>query len=259
MALTIHLNQFDGPLDMLLFLIGKAKIDIRDIFVSEVTDQYIQSVREAEDLDMEDASAFITMAATLIEIKSRSLLPKPQTETDEEDPEKLLIRQLEEYQRYKQSSQELKALEKAAEAVFSKLPEEYPLPPPSLELKGLTLDGLFKAFSEVLRRLEEKGEEGNAFVPRRIVRDAHDIPGCMKHIRGMLKRGPTRFFALFSEEPSREEVITLFLALLELIRLGQVTVVQKDIYTDIELQRGTGRPVDAQETETDTDGPEADL
>ena len=259
MALTIHLNQFDGPLDMLLFLIGKAKIDIRDIFVSEVTDQYIQSVREAEDLDMEDASAFITMAATLIEIKSRSLLPKPQVENDEEDPEKLLIRQLEEYQRYKQSSQELKALEKAAEAMFAKLPEEYPLPPPTLELKGLTLDGLVRAFSEVLRRLEEKGEEGNAFVPRRIVRDAHDIPGCMKHIRSMLRKGPTRFFALFSGDPSREEVITLFLALLELIRLGQVTVVQKDIYTDIELQRGTGRPVDGQETEADPDGPGADL
>ena len=96
MALTLHLNQFDGPLDLLLFLIGKAKIDIKDIFVSQVTDQYIESVREAESLDMEDASAFIAMAATLIEIKSRSLLPKPQEENDEEDPEKLLIRQLEE-------------------------------------------------------------------------------------------------------------------------------------------------------------------
>ncbi len=244
MALTIHLNQFDGPLDMLLFLIGKAKIDIRDIFVSEVTDQYIQSVREAEDLDMEDASAFITMAATLIEIKSRSLLPKPELEADEEDPEKALIRQLEEYQRYKQTSQELKALENAAAALFAKLPEEYPLPPPTYELKGLTLEGLCKAFSEVLRRLEEKGEEGNAFVPRRIVRDAHDIPGCMKHITGMLRKGPVRFFELFSPQPDREEVITLFLALLELLRLGQATVVQEDVYADILVRQGDGRPVE---------------
>ena len=91
MALTLHLSQFDGPLDMLLFLIGKAKINIQDIFVSEVTDQYIQSVQNAPDLDMDDASAFIAMAATLLEIKSRSLLPKPKEE-DEEDPEAALIR-----------------------------------------------------------------------------------------------------------------------------------------------------------------------
>ena len=92
MALTLHLKDFDGPLDMLLFLIGKAKIDIKDIFVSEVTDQYIQSVQSAPDLDMDDGSAFISMAATLLEIISRALLPKPPKE-DEEDPEQALIRQ----------------------------------------------------------------------------------------------------------------------------------------------------------------------
>ena len=95
MALTLHLKDFDGPLDLLLFLIGKAKIDIRDIFVSQVTDQYVQSVRNAPDLDMDEASAFIAMAATLLEIKSRALLPKPKIE-EEEDPEQALIRQLEE-------------------------------------------------------------------------------------------------------------------------------------------------------------------
>ena len=89
--LTLHLSQFEGPLDMLLFLIGKAKIDIKDIFVSQVTDQYIQSVQNAPDLDMDDASAFISMAATLLEIKSRALLPKPPKE-EEEDPEQALIR-----------------------------------------------------------------------------------------------------------------------------------------------------------------------
>ena len=87
MALTLHLKDFEGPLDMLLFLIGKAKVDIRDIFVSDVTDQYIRSVREADDLDMDDASAFINMAATLVEIKSRSLLPKPPAPEAEAGPE----------------------------------------------------------------------------------------------------------------------------------------------------------------------------
>jgi segregation and condensation protein A len=130
MALTLHLSQFDGPLDMLLFLIGKAKIDIKDIFVSEVTDQYIQSVQNAPDLDMDDASAFISMAATLLEIKSRALLPKPPKE-DEEDPEQALIRQLEEYQRFKEIAQNMQGFEKAAAQMFEKR-REYPLPRPRL-------------------------------------------------------------------------------------------------------------------------------
>ncbi|MBO2517333.1 MAG: hypothetical protein CW338_08700, partial [Clostridiales bacterium] len=92
---------------MLLFLIGKAKIDIKDIFVSEITDQYVQSVKNAPDLDMDDASAFIAMAATLIEIKSRTLLPKEKDATDEEDPETVLIRQLQEYQRIKQIAEDM--------------------------------------------------------------------------------------------------------------------------------------------------------
>ena len=147
MPLTLHLGQFEGPLDMLLFLIGKAKIDIKDIFVSQVTDQYIQSVQNAPDLDMDDASAFINMAATLLEIKSRSLLPKPKVEDGEEDPEQALIRQLEEYQRFKEIAQNMQGFEKAAALMFEKLPEEYPLPPPTLELKNLTMEGLLAAFA----------------------------------------------------------------------------------------------------------------
>ena len=130
MAFTLRLSQFEGPLDMLLFLIGKAKIDIKDIFVSEITDQYVQSVKNAPDLDMDDASAFINMAATLIEIKSRTLLPKEKELTDEEDPETLLIRQLQEYQRIKQIAEDMKGFEKAAALLYNKLPEEYPLPEP---------------------------------------------------------------------------------------------------------------------------------
>ena len=97
MGMTFQLKDFDGPLDLLLHLIGKAQVDIKDIFVSEITDQYIESVRNAPDLDMDDATDFLVMAATLLEIKSRAMLPKPpKLEEDEEDPEEALIRQLEE-------------------------------------------------------------------------------------------------------------------------------------------------------------------
>ncbi|MBQ4074455.1 MAG: segregation/condensation protein A [Clostridia bacterium] len=234
MALTLHLSQFDGPLDMLIFLIGKAKINIRDIFVSQVTDQYIQSVQNAPDLDMDDASAFIAMAATLLEIKSRSLLPR-QEEAEEEDPEQALIRQLEEYQRFKQIAQDMQGFEKAAALMYQKLPEEYPLPPPTLELTGLTLDGLLSAFARVMARIQTDEEEPIQ-VARRIVRDEYTVPRCTAHILKKLKKGPVRFDDLFSPQPSRDEVVTLFLALLELLRLGRAAVIQDGIFGDMMLE-----------------------
>ena len=238
MALTLHLSQFDGPLDMLLFLIGKAKINIREIFVSEVTDQYIQSVQNAPDLDMDDASAFIAMAATLLEIKSRSLLPKPKVE-EEEDPEQALIRQLEEYQKFKQIAQDMQGFEKAAALMYQKLPEEYPLPPPTLELKGLTMDGLLAAFARVMARVPEDEEEP-VRVARRIVRDEYTVARCSSHILRRLKKGKVRFEELFSPHPTRDEVVTLFLALLELLRLGRAEVTQDGIFGDMVLAPGSG-------------------
>ena len=95
------LKDFDGPLDLLLTLVGKAQIDIRDIFVSEITDQYLEIVRNAPDLNMDEASDFLVMAATLLEIKSRSMLPRIVENEEEEDPETELIRRLEEYKRFK--------------------------------------------------------------------------------------------------------------------------------------------------------------
>ena len=247
--LTLHLSQFEGPLDMLLFLIGKAKINIREIFVSEVTNQYIQSVKSAPDLDMDDASAFISMAATLLEIKSRSLLPKPKTE-EEEDPEAALIRQLEEYQRFKQIAQDMQGFEKAAAQMYEKLPEEYPLPPPTLELKGLTMDGLLAAFARVMARIPEEEEEP-VRIARRIVRDEYTVPRCSAHILRRLKKGPVRFEDLFSPHPSRDEVVTLFLALLELLRLGRAGVVQDGVFGDMVLEARSDNTVTEEALEID--------
>ena len=244
MALTLHLSQFDGPLDMLLFLIGKAKINIKDIFVSEVTDQYIQSVQNAPDLDMDDASAFIAMAATLLEIKSRALLPKAPKE-DEEDPEQALIRQLEEYQRFKEIAQNMQGFEKAAALMFEKLPEEYPLPPPAFELKNLTMEGLLAAFARVMARAPEEEEEA-VHAARRIVRDEYTVPRCTAHILRRLKKGPVRFEDLFSETPTRDEVVTLFLALLELLRLGRAEVTQDGVFGDMLLEARQGEPTEGE-------------
>jgi segregation and condensation protein A len=226
-------------------LISKAKVDIRDIFVSEMTEQYIASVSGAEDIDMDDASEFLNMAATLLEIKSRALLPKPPVTDEEESPEEALIRRLEEYKRFKETAQNLQDFEKAAAAMYEKLPEEYPLPPPSFELTGLTLQGLLEALSRVLSRRPEEPEEA-VFVSREIRRDSFTIEACMGHIIKRIRKGPVSFEALFSDVPSREEVVTLFLALLEILRLNRAHVEQSGNFGEITLYPGRRKEVATQ-------------
>ena len=237
MALELKLQDFSGPLDLLLHMVGKAKIDIKDIFVSQITDQYIRFVQDAQKLDMDDASAFIQMAATLLEIKSRSMLPKPPP-PDEEDPQDMLIRQLQEYALFKQIALDMQGFEKAAAQVFEKLPEEYPLPPPSFEISGLTLEGLVAAFQRVMARTPREDTAGAEAISRHILRDEHRVPECMLSIMHRLKGGSLPFDRLFSQRPSKEEVVTYFLALLELLRLGRVRAQQEDNYGGILLSKG---------------------
>ncbi len=251
MSMTFQLKDFDGPLDLLLFLISKEKIDIKDIFVSQITDQYIDSVRSAPDLDMDDATDFLVMAATLLEIKSRALLPKPpKLEEGEEDPEQALIRRLEEYKRFRETAAAMRQFEKAAAELFTKLPEEYPLPPQETELVGLTLQGLTDAFLRIWARkpaqTEEDGEV-NHYAPRDIHRDEHNVQECMLTLLRFIRRkGRLRFEEAFSAAPTKEEVVTLFLALLELLKLGETHIEQDGIYGEIVLYPGRPESTDAE-------------
>ena len=246
------LKDFDGPLDLLLTLIGKAQIDIREIFVSEITDQYLQIVREETDLDMDEASDFLVMAATLMAIKSRAMLPKPpKVEEDEEDPEEALIRQLEEYKRFRETAEEMKDFEDAARRVFTKLPEEFPLPAPEIEITGLDLDGLYAAMLRILsRRPAEAAPEENHYAPRNIRRDSHTVQECMLTLmKGIQKKRRMSFEEAFSNAPTREEVVTYFLALLELLKLGRMHLRQTEIYGEIELI--AGKADDPEDTDTE--------
>ena len=138
MPYIVSLKQFDGPLDLLLTLISSAKLDIQDIFVSEITEQYLESMKLVDELDMDSASEFLQMAATLLEIKSRAMLPKPPKPEEEGalSPEEELIRQLTEYKQFKEISARMHQLEEEARALLTKLPEEYPLPPPNIKSRG---------------------------------------------------------------------------------------------------------------------------
>lgn len=253
MAMTFQLKDFDGPLDLLLTLISKAKVDIRDIFVSEITDQYIESVRNATDLDMDEATDFLVMAATLLEIKSRAMLPRPpKVEEGEIDPEEELIRRLEEYKRFKETAGAMKQFEAAAQNLFTKLPEEYPLPPQEFELVGLTTEGLVEAFMRIWQRKPAAQDENevNHYAPRDIHRDEHSVQECMLVILKTLRRKKIlRFEEAFSEAPTREEVVTFFLAMLELLKLGEAHVEQDEVYGDILLLPGR-KKTDDEEAQT---------
>lgn len=241
---AFKLKDFDGPLDLLLTLIGKAQIDIRDIFVSEITDQYLEIVRNAPDLDMDDASDFLLMAATLLEIKSRAMLPRPPKTDGETDPETELIRRLEEYKRFRETAESMKAFEEAAKRVFTKLPEEYPLPPQEVELTGLTLEGLQEAFLRIWARRPQLDDdpESNHYAPRNIHRDSHTVQECMLDlIQRIKKKKRMRFEDAFSQAPTREEVVTYFLAVLELLKLGQMHARQDSVYGGIELIAGRAK------------------
>ena len=237
MPYIVSLKQFDGPLDLLLTLISNAKIDIQDIFVSQITEQYLETMKLVDELDMDSASEFLQMAATLLEIKSRAMLPKPPKpeDPDELTPEQALIRQLEEYRQFKEVSARMHQLEEEARDLLTKLPEEYPLPPPNIEITGLTLEKLIRAYRRVLERAE-RADAADRMASREIRRDTFTVSGCMARISRMVRKGGCRFSQLFGEDFTRQEVVTMFLALLELIKLNRLRVDQNAAYEDIRLE-----------------------
>ena len=168
MAYVVQLQDFEGPLDLLLHLISRAKVRIEDIFVSEITEQYLASIEDLSGLDMDTASEFLQMAATLLEIKSRALLPKPPKTEEEEDPEAVLMRRLEEYRRIKEAGKALRIYEAEASDMVARIPLEM-VTETRIELNQMSLQALQEAFLRVLLRAER-----NEVVPpatRRIERD----------------------------------------------------------------------------------------
>lgn len=237
MAYSVSLKQFDGPLDLLLTLISKARIDIQDIFVSEITEQYLKYMDGVDELDMDSASEFLQMAATLIEIKSRAMLPKPPKVEDEDglSPEEALVRQLTEYKLFKEASARMQNLETEAKALLTKLPEEFPLPPQEFEITGLTMDRLARAFAQVLRRLEE--QESGSEPQRRIRRDTFTVAECMARISRRVKKGRCAFTELFEDMHDKDEIITMFMAMLEMVKHSRLKISQEGTYSEIYLQR----------------------
>lgn len=234
MPYTVQLTQFEGPLDLLLHLIEESQVDVKDIFVSQITAQYLSYMDRLDELDMDTASEFLTMAATLLYIKSRQLLPRPPKEDElEEDPETLLIRQLREYKAFKEASEKLKSLFDTARDGCTRLPEDIPVPPKEVALDGASMDGLFAAFLEMLERKKDAPEPIRS---QHVNPDRYTVRSQTGRIRTMLQgKTAVTFEELFTPGAERLEIIVTFMALLEMIARGEILLRQKTPFAPIRI------------------------
>jgi segregation and condensation protein A len=231
----VKLEIFEGPLDLLLYLIKKDEIDIYDVSLERITKQYLDYVDTFKMLNIELASEFIVMAANLMYIKSRELLPKlqqpPDEEADEDDPRWELIRQLVEYKKFKDAAQYLGTQEVKAEEFFATTPELPDLSAP-MPVAPVGVFDLIRAFQRVLKRFE------NTTDIREIVDDRYTVADKIEHLLETLVAGErVPFESLFQGAASRGEVIVTFLAMLELIKLNHLQVEQETLLGSIVVYR----------------------
>ena len=242
MAINVKLEAFEGPLDLLLYLIEKNKVDIYDIPIVTITEQYLEFIRAMETEDMNIMSEFLVMAATLIDIKARMLLPKEiDEESNEEiDPRAELVQQLLEYKMCKYMAYELKDLQIDASHTYFKpktLPkeiEEYREPVDLDEvLKDASLGRLQELFNMVMKRQEDKIDPVRASFGN-IKKEEVDMDAkagfIMKYVAS---HGSFSFVELLEKQKSKAEIIVSFLVILEMIKIGQVTISQSGIFEDI--------------------------
>ena len=231
----VQIEQFQGPLDLLLHLIGKARIDIEEIFVSKVTGQYLIYVSAMQNLPMERTSEFLEMAALLVYIKSRMILPsEDDEEEDEEDPEQELISRLKAYKLFKDATEQMKTMESRALGAYYKLPEE--VFDERIELEQMSLESLYEAYLEAMQRIPDTEPEHIEQVE--IHHDIFTIKDRSKHILQAINTyGSASFFSLFSTARTKLEIAVTFIALLELIHENVVSISQNDIFEDIHISK----------------------
>ena len=234
--IELKLAAFEGPLDLLLHLIEKAQVDIQDVFVSEITAQYLQYMEQAQDLDMDRMSEFLAMAATLVYIKSRALLPRPApiAEDEEEDPEEKLIRQLREYRQYKQISRVLEEMAEQAAHIHTRLPEEFPLSPPQIEWAETDIKQLYQTLLNVMARKKPLVVEQTL---QNVRADAYTLEDRVQHIKRRMKKGERIAFSSIFDTHERMERIVTFMALLEMLALGEIQIQQEYPFGEIMMMR----------------------
>jgi segregation and condensation protein A len=242
-ALEVFLEAFEGPLDLLLYLIKRQNLDVLDIPIAQITRQYIEYVELMKELQLELAAEYLVMAAMLAEIKSRMLLPRPaELEADEEDPRAELVRRLQEYERYKQAAEDLDALPQLGRDLFPALSAEAERqrerPQPEVDLREMLV-----ALADVMRRAE-------MFAHHHIQREPLSVRERMSQVLSQVRSDRfTDFTALFTVEEGRRGVVVTLMAILELVRQTLIELIQSAPGSPIHV-KAAGAPAEEAEQES---------
>lgn len=237
--LNFHLEQYEGPLDLLLDLIRKQEINIQDIPIATITSQYLEYMKKATALDIELSSDFVYMAATLIHIKSKMLLPRdPELDKHEaeEDPRKELVNQLLEHERFKNAAEMLQQKRVIEEAVWSNPQIEQFISEDEGPGLSVTIFDLVQTFQTILERVKNRPQY-------EIGKESVSVPDMIRYLRNQLtnlRRESLSATELFEKQRSPRAVICLFLAILELVKRQAVELTQGEAFGDIGLKRGSG-------------------
>lgn len=243
MELTVKLQVFEGPLDLLLYLLEKNKVNIYDIPIVEITEQYMEYIREMKRQDLEVLSEFLVMAATLVDIKSRMLLPSnPDSEEEKEDPRAELVQQLLEYKMYKCMAYELKDRQMDAGRVMYKkptIPEEVRAYEPPVDIHELisdiTLSRLHEIFESIMKKQQDKIDPLRSKFGK-IEKEEVSLEDKMEDLKKYAAgHRHFSFRGLLTAQSSKVEVIVTFLAILELMKMGTIRISQEHIFDDIQI------------------------
>ena len=259
MELSLRLQVFEGPLDLLLYLIDRNKVNIYDIPIVEITDQYMEYIRMMRQENLDVLSEFLVMAATLVDIKCRMLLPPdPDAGEEEEDPRSELVEQLLEYKMYKYMATELQDMAiDAGRRYFREpsIPEEVRSYEPPVDLtaltRGLDLDRLHAIYEQVLRRREDRQDPVRSRFGS-IVKEEVTLEQKMAYMDRYVHTHRTfRFRELLEHQGSRIELIVTFLSVLELMKTGTITIVQENLFDDIMITSQVAEEEEIKEHGTD--------
>lgn len=234
---SIKLDNFEGPLDLLCHLIDKNKMDIYDINLSEITDQYIEYIKQMEQMNLEVTSEFLVMSSTLLYLKSKHLLPKTQEE-EEEITEEELIRRIIDYKKYKEITKKLKANFLEYSKRFYKMAEEIELPKQKIEIE-YNSEMIPEIYINILQKNTEKINENAANIEKIAITETYSVGDTVKEMfRALVKYKKFTFNKLFSvKKHNKREVVTAFSGLLEMSRRNKVITEQNELFGDIEVEK----------------------
>jgi segregation and condensation protein A len=240
----VQLEIFEGPLDLLLYLVKKEEVDIHEVNLTKIATQFIEYVQLMKELDLDIAGEFLVMAATLMYIKSRELLPKNQQmeapeDEDEEDPRWELIRQLVEYRKFKDAAAKLQERELLQEQVYARVPgrPEFTAEPAAPQKPEVSIFDLVNAVSSILKRFGQRTQTRDVFEEKWTVSEKIEMIGSL-----LRQKSRMRFSELFEEAMHRSEIVVTFLALLELIRMKHLRVTQEEAFAEIEISAAAPPP-----------------